>query len=174
MYIAEGSSYTYGLKTLSQIDSITGMVDGETVYCTDHNRILTYGDEWMCSDFVMMKNRSGGALSRWDIVVVESGGTSTEISCDTTVSSADGSVVGVVVFGGASDGDNTAIAIKGNWRVNVDEAISLGEPLTTSTTAGEAQGNAGSYYGGVFGWATESSVGAGTVDCLITSRKEIY
>ena len=171
-WIDNGKYYTYGKKTLSQIDSITGMVRGETVYCTDHNRIFTYEDDWMCSDFIRLENGSGGTLNRWDVVINEPGAGVT-VTCDTTTTAGNGQVLGVVVFGGSA-GSQVVVAIKGNWRANCDEAIDIGDALTTSTTAGEAQLNTGSYYGGVFGWATETTGAAGPVDCIITARKEFF
>ena len=170
-YIAKGQYYTHGLKTLSQIDSITG-TRGETVYCTDYNRIFTWENSWMCSDFIRLENGTAGTLNRWDVVINEPGAGVT-VTCDTTTSAGNGQVLGVVVFGAAS-GSQVVVAIKGNWRANCDEAITIGNALTTSTTAGEGQFNTGTYYGGVFGWATETTGAAGPVDCIITPRKEFF
>jgi hypothetical protein len=173
-YIANNQFYTYGKKTLTQIDSITGMATGDTVYCTDHNRVFTYENDWMCSDFIRLVNRSGAARSRWDIVVAEEGGTTTEVAASVETTTLDtGRVLGVVVFGG-NNGDPIVVAVKGNYKVNVDEAIALGDELTVSSTSGQAQTNAGTYSGGVFGFALSSSGGAGTVDVLIMPRKEIF
>jgi hypothetical protein len=172
-YIANGLGYTYGLKTLSQIDSITGMVDGETVYCSDYNKIFTWDDYWMCSDFIVVTNSAGATLDRWDVVIGATGGTASVPACATTTTAGNGKVLGVIVFGGV-DTATVVIAVKGNWRANCDEAMTTGNDITTSTTAGEGQFNAGSYSAGVFALATETTGGAGACNCIIMPRKELY
>jgi len=172
-WIGNGRGYTYGLNTLTQIFSIVGMQIGETVYCTDHNRVFTYnGAQWVCDDFVIMVNRSASTINQWDVVVAGTGGTATEISCTTTATSGNPGVVGVAVAT-ATTGSNVLIAVKGNWKCNVAASTSTGADLTTSTTVGKAQNNAGSFSEGVFGYATTSVSGSGTVNCIITTRKEL-
>lgn len=174
-HISNGQGYTYGLKTFAQIQALTGMSTGETAYCTDRNRVLTWdGTFWMCDDFVVMRNRSGSTVNQWDVVIVQTGGTTTEIACVRSATPGDPRVVGVAVLS-AADGALCCIAVKGNWRVNVRTTTALGSDLTTSTVLGPAQVNAGSFSKGVFGFATTANAGpgTGTVDCIIIARKEL-
>ena len=172
-YISLNNGYTYGIKKLADLISLTGMSTGDTAYCTTNNRIMTYdGSFWVCDDFVVMVNRSGATLNQWDLVIVQQGGTTTEISCVTTTTAGNPLVVGVVVYS-ALNGANCVIAIKGNYLVNVASATPLGSPLTSSGTSGQAQVNAGTFSEGVFGFATTSTSGAGTVNCIIMARKEL-
>jgi hypothetical protein len=173
-YIASNNGYTYGVKTLTDLISLTGMSTGDTAYCTTNNRIMTYdGTFWMCDDFVVMVNRLGVALNQWNIVIVQQGGTSTEISCTTTLTSGNPLVVGVVVYP-AANGANCVIAIKGNYSVQVTGTVNLGDQLTTSATSGLAQKNTGGFSEGVFGYATTSagSLG-GLINCIIMPKKEL-
>jgi len=171
-YISLNNGYTYGIRTLANRPT-TGLSAGETFFCTDNNRVMTYdGTFWVCDDFVVMVNRSGVTLNQWDLVIVQQGGTSTEISCVRTTTSGNPLVVGVVVYQ-ALNGANCVIAVKGNYRVAVSSATSLGADLTTSATSGSAQTNAGIFSKGVFGFATSSTAGAGQVDCIIMARKEL-
>jgi hypothetical protein len=172
-YISNGQDYTYGLKTLATIQALTGMQTGDTCYCTDYDRIMTYdGSDWMCDDFVKLVTDS--AVVQWDIVVVSNGGTASQVSCQTTSISANGRVLGVVVnSAGASAGGTVVVAIKGNWRVNVRASTANGSPLTTSASSGKAQELSVASYFGVFGFATSSSAAAGTISCIIIPKKEL-
>ena len=171
-YLSLNNGYTYGVRTLANRPT-SGMATGETFFCTDNNRVMTYdGTFWMCDDFVVMVNRLGVTLNQWNLVIVQQGGTSTEISCTTTTTSGNPLVVGVVVYQ-AANGANCVIAIKGNYRVAVASATALGSDLTTSGTSGAAQTNAGGFCEGVFGFATSSTVGAGQVNCIIMAKKEL-
>ena len=172
-YISNGQNYTYGLKTLAIIQGLTGMQSGDTAYCTDFDRILTYdGSDWMCDDFVKLVTDS--SVVQWDIVVISNAGTASQVSCQTTSTSANGRVLGVVVNSTAvSAGGNVVVAFKGNWRVNVRASTANGSPLTTSVTLGKAQALSVASYFGVFGFATSSSAAAGTISCIIIPKKEL-
>lgn len=174
-HISKGQGYTYGLKTFAQIQALTGMSTGDTAYCTDANRIMTYdGTFWMCDDFVVMRNRAGSTINQWDIVIVQQGGTTTEISCVKSATPGSALVVGVAVAS-AINGALCCIAVKGNWKVNVRTTTALGSDLTTSTVLGLAQVNAGTFSEGVFGYATTANAGPGSgiVDCIIMAKKEL-
>ena len=172
-YIGLNNGYTYGTKTLTQISALTGMSTGDTAFCTSNNRVMTYdGTFWVCDDFVVMVNRSGSTINQWDVVIVQQGGTTTEISCTKTTTAGNSLIVGVAVYS-AINGSNCVIAVKGNYQVNVRSATSLGADLTTSATSGKAQTNAGTFSEGIFGFATSSSAGAGTINCIIMPKKEL-
>lgn len=172
-YIGLNNGYTFGVKTLTQVQALTGMSTGDTCFCSTNNRVMTYdGALWVCDDFVVMINRSGATINQWDVVIVQQGGTTTEISCTTTTTSSNPLIVGVAVYS-ATNGSNCVIAVKGNYQVNVASATSLGADLTTSGTSGKAEANTGLFSEGVFGYATSSSVGAGTINCIIMPKKEL-
>jgi hypothetical protein len=172
-WIGNGRGYTYGLKTLAEIWSLAGMQEGDTAYCTDHNRVFTYdGSLWTCDDFVVMINRSGATIKQWDVVIASTGGTATEISCATTTQGGNPGVVGVAAAT-AANGANTLIAVKGNWKVNVAATTGTGTDLTTAGFTGFARVNSGSFSEGVFGYATTSSSGTGTIHAIICARKEL-
>ena len=172
-YIGLNNGYTYGIRTLTELTAITGMSAGDTAFCTTNSRIMTYdGSFWICDDFVVMVNRSGVTLSQWDVVIVQQGGTTTEISCTRTTTEGNPLIVGVVVYS-ATNGSNCVIAVKGNYSVNVSTAVSNGADLVTSTTSGKAKTNSLAFSEGVFGYATQSIAGAGTINCIIMPKKEL-
>lgn len=173
-YISKNRGFTYGLKTLAEIQAITGMQTGDTCYCTEHFRVFTYdGSFWLPDDCIVMRNRDASTIAQWDVVSVQNGGTTTEISCVRSSVAGDDRVVGVAIYS-ALTGNNCVIAVKGNWKVNVRAAVSLGAALTSSASPnnGKAETNAGLYSIGVFGFATQSSAAAGTINCIIQARKE--
>lgn len=174
-YISKNRGYTYGLKTLAEIQGITGMQIGDTCYCTEHFRVFTYdGALWLPDDCVVMRNRDTSTVAQWDLVSVQNGGTTTEISCVRSLAAGDDRVVGVAIFSAAA-GANCVIAIKGNWKVNVRNAVPTGSALTSSAAPnnGKAQVNAGAFSVGVFGFSTSSTAAAGVVNCIIMARKEL-
>lgn len=173
-YISKGQGYTYGVKTLSELVSLSNESVGDTAYCTTNNRIMTFdGKAWVCDDIVVVLNRSGVTINQWDIVIVDSGGTTTIASCNRTTTSGNPLVIGVAVYSSNANTD-CYIAIKGNYKVNTAvTAIALGDDLITSTIAGRAQRNTAAFSKGVFGFATSTAPsGGGTVDCIIMPRKE--
>ena len=164
-YISKGQGYTYGVKTFAQISALTGMSAGDTAFASDISRIMTYdGTFWMCDDFIVMVNRSGATLNQWDVVIAQQGGTASEIACTTTTTAGNA----------LANGANTVVAIKGNYPVNVQGTVAAGDDLTTSTTARRAQTNIGLFSEGVFAFARAANPsGAGTINCVLTARKEL-
>lgn len=157
-YISNGQRWTYGVKTLSELDSLTGMVTGETVFCSDAKRPMTYdGDVWMCGDFVKMTNSSGGTLGRGDVVVVDTA----EESATTTTTNADDNVLGVVVFG-ATNTNPMAVAIFGLYDVKTDATTCTpGDYCKTDNVAGWTQTTT-TMGTGFFGIMTEQKSAAGS------------
>lgn len=173
-YISKNNGYTYGIKTLAQIEALTGMQTGDTAYCTSNSRVMTYdGNFWMCDDFVVMVNRSGLTLNQWDVVIVESSGITTEASCNTTISAGSPKVAGVVVYS-SINGSNCVIAIKGNYKANSSIGSVKGAPQTTSGTARKVQDNtAFSTSEGVFAFSLTDLEVAGVIDVIIMAKKEL-
>lgn len=171
-HISNGQDYTFGIKTLANVP-VSGMQAGDTFYCSDHFRVFTYdGSLWTCDDTVVMRNRDTVTIPQWDLVSVQNGGTTTEISCVRTSVFQDERIVGVAIFS-AAVGANCVIAVKGNWKVNVSGATNLGSLLGGSTTAGKAVQLTSSPYSGILGMSTQSSAGAATITCIINAKKEL-
>jgi hypothetical protein len=170
-YISNGRTYTYGLRTLSQIDSIAGMVSGETVYCSDYNKIFTYdGSHWMCSDFIKMINRSiQNPITRWSVVTSEVGGTGTEIAFHETTTVGSTRVIGSVIFG-AAIGSECVVAYKGIWKAECS-AINSGDPMGTWSLAGKATQSTD--YNGTFAFAVTGIGTTGIVDCILMPKHEL-
>lgn len=119
-YRSKGRHYTYGVKTLAQIDAIVSPQEGQTVFCSDNNRVMTYDDDgiWMCCDFIKLINITGATRSRGDLVAF-SNTSNTGLSC-TVAATADPRVAGPVVFGNIN-GQYMAIAYKGIYRINMTD-----------------------------------------------------
>lgn len=170
-YISKGRRYTYGVKsTLSAVSAITGASAGETVFCEENFRLLTYdGQLWMCNDFIKLTNGSGVTLATGDVVVV-----STTTAGTVTRIGANGSalVVGPVVFGN-TNGNPVAVAISGIYQVRVNAATNAGNYASTSTTLGQARTNL-TLSAGIFGIYVEQTAAAGLARCLVKSKIEYF
>lgn len=168
-YIAKGRRYTYGSRnTISQVAAITGMASGDTVFCLENDRLLTYdGQLWMCSDFIKMTNGSGVNLSRGDLVVMSA--TANTVTRTNVAGSI--SVVGPVVFGNTA-GNPVAIAIFGVYVVTTVDSTNAGDFATTTTSTGRATSTTvmGS---GVFGIFIEQR-GTGNTKCLLRTKQEYF
>jgi len=172
-YISKNNGYTYGVKTLTQIQALTGMQTGDTAYCTSNSRVMTYdGTFWMCDDFIILVNRYGVTLNQWDVVVVQQTGTTTEASCTATIQAGNPLVAGVVVYP-ATNGSNCVIAIKGRYKANSSIGSLAGSPQTTSTTARKVEDNTGAFSEGVFAFSLTDLEVAGVIDVLIMAKKEL-
>lgn len=169
-YISNGQGYTYGVKTLTEIDSITGMVAGETVFCSDNFRKHTYdGDLWMCSDYIKLTNQSGGSLARKDLVVIDTG---TAASVTTTTTYGNDLVVGPVAFGG-NDGDPVAVVTFGHADVESDSGTVLGSVFMSATTVKKSNPNS-LPTSGSFAIAVEDIVSAGPCKSIVKPKIEFF
>lgn len=171
-YIAKGRRYTYGVKnTLVDVTAITGNQIGDTVFCLENNRVLTYegNNIWMCNDFIILTNNSGGTLNKGDVVIVD---ITTANSVTTTTTQGNPLVVGPIVFGNIN-GSSVAIAISGIYQVRTNGSTNAGDLALTSTTlgAGDSTTTAGD---GVFGVYVEQVAAAGLTKCFIRSKPEYF
>ena len=168
-YTANGRRYTYGSRTtINQGAAITGMVSGDTVFCRENDRLLTYdGQVWMCSDFIKMTNGSGVTLSKGDLVVMS---TTANTITRTNVAGAN-SVVGPVVFGSTA-GNPVAIAIFGVYVVTTVDSTNAGDFATTATSNGRATSTT-TMGSGVFGIFVEQRV-TGNTKCLLRTKQEYF
>ena len=168
-YTANGRRYTYGSRnTIAGVANITGMSSGETVFCIQNNRLLTYdGQLWMCSDFIKMTNGSGVTLDRGDLVVMST--TANTVIRDNIANLI--SVVGPIVFGGTA-GNPVAISIFGVYDVRTNDTTNAGDFATTTTTNGKATSTT-VMGAGVFGIFVEQRV-AGNTKCLLRTKQEYF
>lgn len=162
--------YTHGVKTLTEIDSITDTLAGDTVFCTDNNRKMTYdGDVWLCSDFIKLKNNSGLSVTRGNVVVID---TTQQLSVSASATLAYPLPAGVVQFGG-SNGDWVSIAYKGMYPVQIEDSTGIGDYLAVGTTA--FSGSSVTTQGvGRFGIATEAGTANTMVKFILHTKPEFF
>lgn len=171
-YIDQGRRYTYGVKnTLADVAAITGMSTGDTVFCSENSRMMTYDTNniWMCNDFIKLTNNSGVTLAKGDVVIVD---TTTAGSVTRTTTQGNPLVVGPVVFGNAN-GSPVAIAIFGIYDVRTNGSTNAGDYALTSTTigAGDSTTTMGD---GFFGVYVAQNGAAGLTKCFIRSKPEYF
>ena len=139
MYIDKGRGYSFGNKTLVEVGSLSDMSTGDTCFCTDNMRLMTYdGAHWMCSDFVKLINGTGTSVVEGDLLVASTTLAGTAVATSTIRNK---KVIGPVVFP-ASVGELTVIAIFGKYRVKSNlfqPSTGYGMWLVTSTTTKKAQ-----------------------------------
>jgi hypothetical protein len=149
------------IANLSDAPSLPNPQTGETVFCTENYRVLTYdGALWMCDDFVRLVNGSGATRAAGDLLIASTVAYGNVVVTTTTQSPR---VIGPVVYS-STNGSPIAIAIKGKYKCKVDFYPTV-SPITT--IGGKAytysSGNLGAaidsvstpLVGGFFGWVLE-------------------
>jgi len=107
------------IANLSDAPNLPNPQTGETVFCTENYRVLTYdGALWMCDDFVRLINESGSTRNAGDLVIYD---TTTYGRVVLTTTSDIERVAGPVVYT-ASNGAAVAVAIKGRYKCKVDSS----------------------------------------------------
>ncbi len=169
-YIAKGRYYTYGVKpTLSSVAAITGMSAGETVFCEENFRKLTYdGSSWMCSDFIKLTNGSGTTVNPGTVLVAST--TADTVTLSTTLDNP--KVIGPAVFTSTS-GSPVVIAIFGIYQVNTNSSTSHGDFAFTNSSGGTAT-STGTMGDGCFGIYVESKAAAGLTKCMLRGHYEYF
>lgn len=169
-YIGNRGKFTYGLKTIAQIDAITGMQAGDTVYDTTNNRPTRYtGSVWTNADCIVLTNRSGVTLVRGDLVIVSPNANAIR----RTTTSGNPLVVGPIVYGGA-DLSEVAVAISGIYDVNLTAAGTARDGVITGTTLGRGRGTNNFAQDGVFANILNTGAGAGLHRCFIRPHAEMF
>jgi hypothetical protein len=149
------------IANLSDAPNLVNPQTGETVFCTENYRVLTYdGALWMCDDFVRLVNGSGSTRAVGDLVCAATGVFGNVVITNATQNPR---VIGPVVYS-STNGSPIAVAIKGKYKCRVD-FYSTVSPITT--IGGKAytysSGNLGAAIdnvstplaGGFFGWVLE-------------------
>ncbi len=165
--------YSRGIvSTLSLVNTLPSPQTGETCFCSENGRVMTYdGQLWMCDDFIKATNSSGSARSVGDLMVwVNTSGTTTEV---TTSTSAFTLTAGVVVYN-SNSGSPVALAHKGIYRVNIQVVPPTYNRLgfflrLNTTTAGAGTLVSTSASTGIIGWNVEvlGGSGLGLTKCLL-------
>lgn len=169
-YIAKGRYYTYGVRpTLANVAAITGAAAGETVFCQENFRKLTYdGDRWMCSDFIKLINGTGSTVNPGTVLVASA-------TADTAVLSTsldNPKVYGPAVFTSAA-GSSVVIAIFGIYQVNTNSSTSHGDFAFTNSSGGTATSTT-TMGDGCFGIYVENKAAAGLTKCMLRAHYEYF
>jgi hypothetical protein len=174
-YISNGQGWTYGIvSSISDVQNITSASVGDSVFCEDCERPCYYdGDVWTNEDCVVVNYAypEEDALVEGDVVVTANTGLGASVvEVTKSIAAGNGRILGVVVWTSADD-TKVSVAVKGRYRTKLTSSVGAGRVITTSTTSGSAQQNAGTFHTGVFGFTTGSGT---TPHCIILARKELY
>lgn len=167
-YIAKGRYYTYGVRpTLANVAAITGAVAGETVFCQENFRKLTYdGTNWMCSDFIKLTNGSGVTVNPGTVLVAST--TADSVTLSTTTNNP--KVYGPAVFTSTA-GSPVVIAIFGIYQVSTNSSTDHGDFAFTNSSGGTATSTS-TMGSGCFGIYVERNASAGLTRCMLKSHYE--
>jgi len=178
MYIE--SRYDRGIKdTLAQVKALPEPEVGETVFCKENGRVLTYdGDLWMCDDFIKLTNGSTSTRSQGETMVIPfvSGAGGTAIP---TSNSYDTRVIGVNVYSTLA-GAPMAIAYKGIYKVKLvyfSTPTIIGQFIRTTSAGGGGCSEINSTVtAGFFGWTLEvpTLASPSLVRCLLRGKVEYF
>ena len=183
-YVWTNTEYSRGIvDTLAQAATIPNPIIGESVFCNENMRMLTYdGELWMCGDFIKCLNTSGSTRQQGDPMVVKNSTTGTLPEVIVPSSSGSALFAGVVAFASASNAV-VALAFKGIYKCKISffsNGISntVFELLRTSSTGGlETIPSAVGVSAGHIGWIIEqpsSSVTPQLCWCLLRGKTEYY
>jgi len=141
--------YTYGIKTTAQINSLTNIREGESVWNSDLSKpeyVVNDGGTllWVNDDCVVCLNNQGSAVSEGDLVRVNN---STAVSSTSIVLQTNSPVDNRwlqfgVVFRGGSNGSKIVVAQQGLYNVKYRNAggttvATRGDIVVYSATAGQ-------------------------------------
>ena len=180
MYIE--TRYDRGIKdTLAQVKLLASPEVGETVFCRENGRVLTFdGELWMCDDFIKSYNATAGARAQGDTMVFFQGsGAGPKVVASST--SGNSLVAGVLAY----DVPNVlnspvAIAFKGIYKVKLvyfTTPTATGQFVrTTSSGGGGCSEINATMSGGVYGWTLDipTTVSPSLVRCLLRGKVEYY
>jgi hypothetical protein len=168
--------YSRGVvATLAAAASLSNPQIGETVFCQENNRILTYdGALWMCDDFIRLTNSSGGNRSVGDVMLFSS---TTNLGATISAIGSSPLFAGVVVYA-STNGSPVALAHKGIYNVKLTQ-ISITptrigyflRSANTGTAGAELTTGMGA---GMFGWSLEIPPGVGLCRALLRGKVELF
>lgn len=115
--------YTHGSKTLTQINALTGMATGDTVYNTTWELMEVYdGNIWVNDTGIAIQSDGSDVIGPGNAVSLDgtSGGVKLATSSDTTI------YMGVVVRGNSnSAGTWLFMAFMGKYQIKLDSSGSI-------------------------------------------------
>jgi hypothetical protein len=169
------TGYSRGIITnLSDAPNILDPQTGETVFCLENNRVLTYdGALWMCDDFIRLTNSSAGNRSVGDVMLFSS-----TTSLGATIAATAGSPLfaGVVVYA-STNGSPVALAHKGIYKVKLTllsvTPVRIGYFIRSSSTGTAGAQLSTTMSVGMFGWSLEIPSGVGLCRVLLRGKTEI-
>jgi hypothetical protein len=171
--------FTYGIKTTAQINALTGISEGQSVWNSDLKKpeyVVSVAGSlfWTNEDCAIMYNASGATMSTGQVVRINTSTSSpVSASCNIARSGEEDWMCGVVFRGGAAN-NYVVIAQQGKYKVLMvsGQTAVRGNTVTLSTTTGSAtRTTVGST--GVFGIQLQTLTAAqvtalgGLVECMI-------
>jgi len=179
------TGYSRGIvATLAGVAALLMPKVGETVFCAENRRILTFdGDLWMCDDFIKSVNGAISTRLQGDAMVFDNTIGSVKKVIPPTVTG-DPRFAGIVAFP-AVPGAPIALAFKGQYQTKItlysdpwNALDTLFAPIRTTSLNGGMETIA-SYVGtpsGHAGWLMQkpSSSTPGLRMCLLRGKTEYY
>jgi len=182
-YVWTNTEYSRGIvATLAEVATLTNPIMGESVFCNENMRMLTYdGELWMCGDFIKCVNTSGSTRQQGDVMVVKNSTTGLLPEVVNVAQTGSAYFAGIVAFASANNAV-VALAFKGIYKTKITIfgngfASSVFEPIRTSSTGGmETIPTAAQPSAGHCGWLVEqpSSGIAQLCWCLLRGKTEYY
>jgi hypothetical protein len=155
------TGYTFGQKTTTQIDALTGMVQGDTVYNTDYHMIEWYtGDTWQNDHTIELTVNETCIEGNTMFIELVTG----NVEKMTNVASSYAQGIGVVHYG-ATISNKASIFIMGVARTLFNATVDNSDYAIASATAGVSKKTTVSGYG-VFGQVLEPATYTAT-DILV-------
>lgn len=148
--------FTYGIKTTAEINLITNLIEGESVWNSDLSKpeyVVNNGGSllWVNEDCVVLINNNGSAVNEGEIVKIDitnppptNSGAYCKLSTNVTSSPTnDNWYMCGVVFRGGNNGSRIVVAHQGLYKVKYRNAgagtvATRGNLVTFSATAGQA------------------------------------
>ena len=126
----------YGRMTKSAIDSLTGENIGDQVYNTDHKIRETWNGTIWTNDY-SITGIAGEALSEGQAVHIEDVSGNPRVKLASTGQSH--AFLGLVVRGGANNGDEVVVAYKGKWKAYFQNTTTHGNYFALTSTSGTVE-----------------------------------
>lgn len=127
--------YTYGVLTLTEINNLTGMQEGDTVYNSDWDIMEIYnGSTWTNDISVVLPLASGQTIVQGDGVSITPG--SGSIQCRQSISTDADYFWGICLRGGSSTNDPIVVAFMGKVTAKLNGSVTRGNPLELDNSGG--------------------------------------